>query len=242
MPWRQALSAQRLDRPPGCGTDPEAALLIAADSARPETLRLFLCACARHGLRLGTDDRRVLRAVEVAERFAHGAATGRELGRAAKRAAAAERVVRKRLADSVWDVTESFFFGRIQDELPPLAAAVAATSTDEALMRAAVREVRSDRRLRAAAPELLRELLKCPVPAPVVDPAWLWRNGGAVRDIARLICEDGALANLPILADALMDAGCEDGRILDHCRFPHEHLLPHGKCHGCWVLDTVCSP
>jgi hypothetical protein len=39
---------------------------------------------------------------------------------------------------------------------------------------------------------------------------------------------------MPILADALQDAGCEDDAILAHCRDPH---LTHVR--GCWVVDLV---
>ena len=38
---------------------------------------------------------------------------------------------------------------------------------------------------------------------------------------------------MPILADALQDAGCTDEALLDHCRGPNHH------CRGCWVLETV---
>jgi hypothetical protein len=188
------------------------------------------------------DGRRILKAITVAERFATGSATRRELDRAARRVAAAERAVRKRLADSVWDVTESFLVGRIQDQLPPIMAAVAATAAEVAVLRAGVREVRNDRQLRLAALDLFRDLLKAPDPAPVCDPAWLWRNGGAVDGIVRRIDEDGDLAALPVLMDALMDAGCADARILTHCHFPHKHVLPHGRRLGCWVLDVICTP
>ncbi|MBY0524503.1 MAG: hypothetical protein K2R98_13955 [Gemmataceae bacterium] len=36
---------------------------------------------------------------------------------------------------------------------------------------------------------------------------------------------------LPILADALEDAGCADTGILKHCRQPGDHAR------GCWVVD-----
>jgi hypothetical protein len=39
---------------------------------------------------------------------------------------------------------------------------------------------------------------------------------------------------MPILADAIQDAGCEDPDILDHCR---DTSRPHVR--GCWVLDLV---
>jgi len=42
-----------------------------------------------------------------------------------------------------------------------------------------------------------------------------------------------AFDGLPILADALQDAGCDDAHILDHCR----GLGPHVR--GCWVVDSV---
>jgi hypothetical protein len=38
---------------------------------------------------------------------------------------------------------------------------------------------------------------------------------------------------MPILADALQDAGCEDVSILGHCRGPGPHVR------GCWVVDMV---
>jgi hypothetical protein len=38
---------------------------------------------------------------------------------------------------------------------------------------------------------------------------------------------------LPILADALEDAGCTDEALLSHCRAPG----PHAR--GCWAVDTV---
>ena len=39
---------------------------------------------------------------------------------------------------------------------------------------------------------------------------------------------------MPILADALQDAGCEDEQILMHCR---DATAPHVR--GCWVCDLV---
>jgi hypothetical protein len=38
---------------------------------------------------------------------------------------------------------------------------------------------------------------------------------------------------MPILADALQDAGCEDAAILGHCRGAGPHVR------GCWVVDLV---
>jgi hypothetical protein len=38
---------------------------------------------------------------------------------------------------------------------------------------------------------------------------------------------------MPILADALEDAECDNNDILNHCRLPGEHVR------GCWVVDLV---
>jgi hypothetical protein len=66
---------------------------------------------------------------------------------------------------------------------------------------------------------------------PVVFDA-RWRTADTVG-LSRAIYEDRAFARLPLLADALMDAGCAEDRILDHCR----SRGPHTR--GCWVVDLV---
>jgi hypothetical protein len=40
---------------------------------------------------------------------------------------------------------------------------------------------------------------------------------------------------MPILADALMDAGCDNPQILEHCRGPGPHVC------GCWCVDECLS-
>jgi hypothetical protein len=62
------------------------------------------------------------------------------------------------------------------------------------------------------------------------DPGWRTAD---VRALARGIATDRAYHRLPILADALMDAGCDDERILGCCR--GERRLP-GKC---WVVEEI---
>ena len=50
------------------------------------------------------------------------------------------------------------------------------------------------------------------------DPAWLTWNNETVRHLARRIRETGETVLLPILADALEEAGCTDAALLAHCR------------------------
>lgn len=51
--------------------------------------------------------------------------------------------------------------------------------------------------------------------------------------LARGIYADRAFDRMPILADALQDAGCDDDDILNHCREAREHVR------GCWVVDLL---
>lgn len=66
-----------------------------------------------------------------------------------------------------------------------------------------------------------------------VEPAWLSANDGVVVMLARSIRDGRALDLLPILGDALEEAGCTDLAILVHCREPG----PHAR--GCWVVDAL---
>jgi hypothetical protein len=65
------------------------------------------------------------------------------------------------------------------------------------------------------------------------EPAWLQRRDGASMRIAQQIREDAAFDQLPILADALEDGGCDNAAILRHCRSsgPHQRT--------CWVIELL---
>jgi hypothetical protein len=63
-----------------------------------------------------------------------------------------------------------------------------------------------------------------------LDPEWLTST---VTQLARGIYDERDFDRLPILADALQDAGCDNADVLNHCRQPG----PHAR--GCWVVDLV---
>lgn len=86
---------------------------------------------------------------------------------------------------------------------------------------------------RHAQADLLREIVGNPFRTPTVDPHWLVWSDGTIAKMARSIREERAFDRLPILADALEDAGCTDRDILDHCRGPNQHVP------GCWVLELL---
>jgi hypothetical protein len=66
-----------------------------------------------------------------------------------------------------------------------------------------------------------------------INPAWLAWNDGTVQKIAQAIYDERDFDRMPILADALEEAGCTNQDILDHCRSGGEHVR------GCWVIDLV---
>jgi hypothetical protein len=78
--------------------------------------------------------------------------------------------------------------------------------------------------------DLLRDIFGTPVPPVSFDPAW--RTETAVT-LAKQMYESRDFGAIPILADALQDAGCTSDDILDHCRGPGPHVR------GCWVVDLV---
>ncbi len=81
--------------------------------------------------------------------------------------------------------------------------------------------------------QLIHDIFGNPFRPSTIDPAWLtWRDGTAVK-LAQTIYDDRRYDLLPILADALHEAGCCDEAILDHCRGPGPHVR------GCWVVDLM---
>jgi len=65
--------------------------------------------------------------------------------------------------------------------------------------------------------------------ATTVDP-WLTPT---VIALAQAIYDEQAFDRMPVLADALEDAGCANAEILGHCRSPCPHVR------GCWVVDLL---
>jgi hypothetical protein len=81
--------------------------------------------------------------------------------------------------------------------------------------------------------ELLRDIFNPFRPVPALDPAWLAWYGGSVPRLARLIYDERRWQDLPVLAEALEEAGCANANILSHCTQPREHVR------GCWVVDLL---
>jgi hypothetical protein len=80
---------------------------------------------------------------------------------------------------------------------------------------------------------LFHDIIGNPFRPLVLHPAWLSWNNGTVPKLAQAIYDERSFDRLPLLADALEDAGCTDADILAHCRQPGKHVR------GCWVVDLL---
>ena len=77
---------------------------------------------------------------------------------------------------------------------------------------------------------LVRDIFGNPFRPVMVDPSWLTST---VVSLAAGIYADCAFDRMPILADALQDAGCDNEDMLNHCRGAGPHVR------GCWVVDLL---
>jgi hypothetical protein len=83
---------------------------------------------------------------------------------------------------------------------------------------------------------LIRDIFGNPYrPPPAIDHAWLAWNDGAIPNMARTMYASKRFRDLPILGDALEEAGFADEALLGHCRGPGPHVR------GCWALDLILA-
>jgi len=74
-----------------------------------------------------------------------------------------------------------------------------------------------------------------PLGEVTIEPVWLAQNNGVARKMVEAIDAWRDYSALPLLADALEDAGCNDARILRHLRAEIEH-----NC-NCWVVGQLLA-
>jgi hypothetical protein len=219
--------------------DPTPMLEFLRGKASERKLRLFAVACCRRVWHLLTDHRS-RKAVEVCEKNADGLAHSRDL-----------RVA----AEAAIEATNGPFDGSYRDVLGAyLHAAMAAWWASESPDSWEVDEVRN--RVFSATvcdpddPEvedevqarLLRDIFG-PLsfrPSPPILPAILAWNNRTVPRLAQAAYDERCLpegtldpGRLDILADALLDAGCDYEGLLAHLRSPEPHVR------GCWAVDMI---
>jgi hypothetical protein len=202
-------------------TNPKEMLAFLADRRRASErkLRLFSCACCRRVWHALTDER-ARKAVEVAERYADGAAGEEER----EEALAATANARHFGVGAVrWAVVAMARTGAVMavDVAGQTAACPPGQEYDPALWEAEWR----------GQCDLLRDLFG-PLPfRPVaIDASWRTPN---ILTIAQAICDERATTRMLELAQAMYQAGCKHRDILHHCLWSANHAR------GCWVIDLI---
>ena len=172
--------------------------------------RLAICNCCR--FRLGTKGAKYDSWFELAERCADGLDVPSE-----REAFNAEIRDRTSLAR---DTQELFSLATLAD---------ASNGNLRRAIRAYVGTHRSATRSDTMS-SLLRDIFGNPFRPVAFDPAWRTEH---TVGLALRMYDDRDFAAMPILADALEEAGCDSADILAHCREPGVHVR------GCWVVDLV---
>ncbi len=194
-------------------TDPRRMIQRLRARAVPRKLQLFLCACFRQ-VGFASQDCSA-QAVETTEAFVEGAVCEVALDAAWKRASLPSCLEPQRMARDI---------ARMSRWLVPLVA-----------WRV--------RRMRGAAADdemspqcfLLRDIFGNPFRPITLNAAWLSWNDSIVVKVAKGIYDQRAFDRLPILADALEEAGCDDHAILDHCRQSGVHV--RGRAIASYFLE-----
>ena len=195
-------------------TAPAAMLDAVRGKASERKVRLFIVGCCRR-YRIETEipDQKSWDAVHVAEWYADGNGARSDL-EAARRdaeafAGAGCPAALHATADDVWQ------------------GAVAMTQIIERMWQCDDywEEVRAQK-------AILHDVLG-PLPFRPVALDLGSSTPAAVTALAHAIYEERRFQDLPILADALEEAGCSNAEVLTHCRQPGEHVR------GCWVLDLI---
>jgi hypothetical protein len=180
--------------------------------------RLFAVALCRALWHL-LPDPRSQRAVLIGERFADGQASAEELNAAMGEAfdvtAELEKIDDGNLREFVCAALCAYDAAHEAECTEGTAAQAAATGRSE------------------TDPQTQASLVRCLFnPFLAVPQPLLWRTPTVVS-VAQTIYDERRFSEMPILADALEDAGCSDADVLAHCRAEAPHVR------GCWVLDLV---
>ena len=216
-------------------TDPTPMLEFLRGTASDRQLRLFAVACCR---RLGNllSDKYSRKALRMAERYADAELSEDKLGFAwgdARRAAQVAYRRQRETAEASAMIAVASAMTAVsmlcETDTGSAVAAVGWAAACEAYPGGQPRLVDAQR----GQILLLRDIFGNPFRPVSVDPHLLTWNGGTVAKLAQAIYEERRFQDLPVLADALEEAGCTNADLLDHCRRPGEHVR------GCWAVDLL---
>jgi hypothetical protein len=83
---------------------------------------------------------------------------------------------------------------------------------------------------------LLRDLLgPLPFHSVTLNPSWLTWHDGLIVSMAQQMYDSHDFSDMPVLADALEEAGCANQKMLQHCRSKSDHVR------GCWLIDLLLN-
>lgn len=216
-------------------TDPTPMLKFVRGKASDRKLRLFACTCARRVWRR-TGEASLPEEIGASERCAEGETSKEEL-----------RAIRSRLGSrgrysAAWAANNALH-AVLEEGARDAAELAVVYAADFVHFFTAEQKGSTDSGVREEAVAREAELLELtagvhdifgnPFRPARIDPAWLAWNAGTVVGIAQAIYDDRAFDQIPILADALEEAGCDNVTVLDHLRSPGPHVR------GCWVVDLV---
>jgi hypothetical protein len=194
---------------------------------RERKLRLFGCAACRQIAHLFVKQQQ--RLIALVEQYADGKVDGRRIRRAQE---AASRAVPQPKPDEEW----SSIYGAYDYAQRALNLLTWRTVSDivegfvEDLYGATVNDPDNQEEEGVYQKALLQDIFGNPFRPVSFSPSW--RTGTALS-LAKQMYEAREFSAMPILADALQDAGCDNDDILSHCRGPGPHVR------GCWVVDLV---
>jgi hypothetical protein len=199
------------------------------DKASDRKFRLIACGCCRWAWSAIAVDR-CREAVEVTENYADGSVTLGEL-RAAWSQAMTTRsgYLKERRFVSLLDALPNGI-------VSPLCSDIGANfwqGMPTGYQPASRQSRRAKDQVIKVLGSLLHELFGNPFRPVTIPSAWLSWNDATVSKLAELIYSRRCFGDLPILADALEEAGCDNADVLAHCRQPGEHVR------GCWVIDLL---
>ncbi len=219
---------------------PEEMLVFLGERATLRKKRLFACACVRR-IWPSLNDDRLRMAVKAVEQFADGRVSSDLLAKARRKVKLSKACVHVIQAIEALLPEDGPILIRPRDIREPtdVISATRAVRTSARTLEAskeydAPPKMETIRPLAALdAVELLREIFGSPFRSVDIDPSWLAWKQGLVPRMARIIYRKRCFRNLPILADALEEAGCHDAALLSHCRNRVDHVR------GCWVVDAI---
>jgi hypothetical protein len=190
-------------------------------SVSARKIRLLGCACVRWAWEWGLHEP-LPEAVRVAEAFADGLATDDDLRRGARDLGVLWREHDEpyRPYPRTCELTEAL---ASPDDERAWLGEINAFSCDLAIAE-------EPEWLRIV--EFARDIFGNPFRPVWFAPEW---QTDTTLVLARQMYESRDFSAMPILADALEDAGCAEQAILDHLRGPGPHIR------GCWAVDRVLA-